>query len=103
MPRGIPKKVVSENREIGGQNGVQGQVEEKKEDVLIDQVEKSKNVSREKTDIEVSREQLKIKLDPSQEFYESPSGYIVIGEKGRGRVFCRQECGGKGMWINPKR
>lgn len=50
-----------------------------------------------------SRKALLHPLDESQEFFESPEGYIVIGEKGRGRAWCRQANGGKGMWINPRR
>jgi hypothetical protein len=50
-----------------------------------------------------SRKALNQKLDPSQQFFESPEGYIVIGEVGRGRVWCRQANLGQGQWINPLR
>ena len=43
------------------------------------------------------------KLTPDQDFYESPEGFIMIGEKGKGRLWCRQMNEGKGGWINPRR
>lgn len=50
-----------------------------------------------------SRKVLEIPLQPSQEFFESPEGFIVIGEKGRGRVWCREANNYQGMFINPRR
>lgn len=61
------------------------------------------NTSGYPDDVWETRKVLKLPLDPNQEFFESPEGYIVIGEKGRGRVWCRQSNGRKGSWINPMR
>lgn len=50
-----------------------------------------------------SRKVLNVPLDVAQEFFESPEGFIVVGEKGRGKVWCRAANGGRGMFINPLR
>lgn len=55
------------------------------------------------TPVEESRTVLEHPLDPGQQFFESPEGFIVIGEKDRGRVWCRAANDGKGMWVNPMR
>lgn len=50
-----------------------------------------------------SRKSLDTVLLPSQKFFESPEGYIVIGEADKGSIWCRQANRGKGMEINPRR
>lgn len=50
-----------------------------------------------------SREALKFPPPPDHIYFESPEGYIVLGEAKNGRVWCNKANGGKGMWINPRR
>lgn len=50
-----------------------------------------------------SRKLLDMPLAPGQAYFESPEGFIMVDEAGRGRVFCRQADQGRGMWINSKR
>lgn len=50
-----------------------------------------------------SREALKHPLPAGMKFFESPEGYIVVGEANREHVFCRHAAHGKGMNINPRR
>ena len=55
------------------------------------------------TAIQSSREVLKHPLPNGQKFFESPEGWIVLGEADKDHVFCRQANGGKGAFINPMR
>jgi hypothetical protein len=50
-----------------------------------------------------SRESLKQVLPSGQKFFESPEGFIVIGEADRTSVWCRAANHGKGLEINPRR
>jgi flagellar biosynthesis GTPase FlhF len=50
-----------------------------------------------------SRKALKQPLAPGMAFYESPEGFVVVGEASRGTVWCHQANHGKGMKINPMR
>lgn len=38
-------------------------------------------------------------LEPTQQYFESPGGEILVGEKSATRHWCRKE----NLWINPKR
>lgn len=60
-------------------------------------------VNKKLTPVEESRKVLKVPLQAGQCFFESPEGFIEIGEKNRHKVWCRAANGGKGMWINPMR
>ncbi len=57
----------------------------------------------EKERIAESRKSLLSPLTPGMQFFESPEGYIVVAEAGRGHVWCRQANNGKGSLINPRR
>ncbi len=72
-------------------------------DFVLKKIEIGPKLTGEAMAIAESRKVLSIPLDASQEFFESPEGYIVIGEKGRGRVWCRAANKGAGMWVNPRR
>ena len=50
-----------------------------------------------------SRKALAQPLAEGQAFFESPEGYIMIGEKEKDHVWCRDMNNGKGGWINPRR
>lgn len=50
-----------------------------------------------------SRKLLEVPLDPGQQYFESPEGEIIVGEKGKDRVWCRSMSKGKGGWANPRR
>lgn len=50
-----------------------------------------------------SRKALETPLEPGQAFFESPEGFIQVGEADAPHVWCRHANGGKGMWINPYR
>jgi hypothetical protein len=64
---------------------------------------KEKPLAPEHERIAESRKALLTPLAPGQQFYESPEGYIVVAEEGKGSVWCRQANHGKGMHINPRR
>lgn len=46
-----------------------------------------------------SRQALKVPCPVGTKFFESPKGYIILGEATRGTVLCREE----GIQINPMR
>lgn len=50
-----------------------------------------------------SRTVLDKPLEPGQQFFESPEGFIEVGEKGKDRVWCRKANNGEGMYINARR
>lgn len=50
-----------------------------------------------------SRKALDKPLEPGQKLFESPEGYIMIGESEKNQVWCRHSNNGKGSWINPRR
>jgi hypothetical protein len=50
-----------------------------------------------------SRKALEQTLPTGMAFYESPEGFIVVAEAGRGTVWCHHADNGKGMKINPRR
>lgn len=107
MPRGRPKKVVEVPVETKAEAvtvvvDAPVVVEEKAPAVKVEEKPKPQMTDFQKKLAE-SRKVLDIPLTASQEFYESPEGFIVIGEKGRGRVWCREANNFKGMWINPRR
>jgi hypothetical protein len=117
MPRGRPRKEKSpdmtpavlpvETKSAAVteviENGMRKEEKETVEEVKVGEDKKDSPLQTEDEKVLESRKVLFMKLDPSQCFYESPEGYIVIGEKGRGRVWCRQANSGKGQWINPMR
>jgi hypothetical protein len=50
-----------------------------------------------------SREALKHPLGPGLKFFESPEGFIMVGEADKDTLFCRHSNKGKGAYINPRR
>jgi hypothetical protein len=42
-------------------------------------------------------------LGPGQQYFEAPTGEILIGSSDATRLFFRAGNNGEGMWINPKR
>ncbi len=50
-----------------------------------------------------SRKALEHPLEKGQKFFESPEGFIVVGEASQEDVWCRKANGGKGMRINARR
>lgn len=60
-------------------------------------------LTQEQKDVAESRKVLAHPVGAGQRFFESPEGFIEIGEADRGRVFCRKANKGAGMWINPMR
>jgi len=50
-----------------------------------------------------SRKALTQPLGPDQKFFESPEGYVMVGEAEKDHIWCRHANGGKGAWINPRR
>lgn len=36
-------------------------------------------------------------------FFESPEGYVMVGEADKSHIWCKQANGGQGGWINPRR
>jgi len=87
---GRPKKVKEVVKEVDAVEEVKGVSEVRKEvaELTPDQIR-----------IAESREVLKHPLEEGQEFFEAPDGFIIVGEKGRGRVFYRAG----NMYINPMR
>lgn len=63
----------------------------------------AKPLTAEQRDILNSREALKHPLDAGQAFFESPSGWIIVAQADRDRVWCQKENGGRGLWINKQR
>ena len=56
--------------------------------------------------IKSSREVIGKPCLPGQKLFEAPNGYVMVGEAGADRVFCRyaeKEPGVMGNWINPMR
>jgi hypothetical protein len=112
MPRGRPKKNAKLDLSPAVAPEVAPVVETKSDAVteVLDNTPKAE-VVKERTDstknpltpIEDSRLALKQPLGEGQQYFESPEGFIVVGEKNRGRVWCRQANLGSGMWINPMR
>lgn len=42
-------------------------------------------------------------LEPGQAYFESPEGFVMVGDADKPHIWCRAANGGKGMYINPKR
>lgn len=70
---------------------------------LVVEAPKGPVLSAEQKRILDSREALKHPLAKGQKFFESPEGYIVVGEDSANDVWCRQANNGKGCKINPRR
>lgn len=60
-------------------------------------------MTEEQREVAESRLALKNPLAAGQMFFESPEGFIVVGEADRAHVWCRKANKGRGMWINPRR
>lgn len=115
MPRGRPKKIVVDGSVAVAEEvkvdeaPIAETVEPMKVATVIDYPPVPKPtppapvLTSEQSRIVKSREILNVPLTKEQEFYESPEGFIVIGERGKGRMWCRDADHGKGMWVNPKR
>lgn len=54
-------------------------------------------------DVAETRTVLEKSLEAGMLFFESPEGYIMVGESDKQQVWCRKANGGQGMNINPKR
>lgn len=85
---------------------------EKAAQALRDAAKAKADAARKKENENLTPEQIKIKdsrkallhhLEDGQAFFESPEGYIVIGETGKDHVWCRAANNGKGMKINKMR
>lgn len=63
----------------------------------------SKPISAEQARINESRKALEHPLAPGTKFFESPEGYIIVGDASKDQVWCRHANNGKGMNINPRR
>lgn len=50
-----------------------------------------------------SRKSLNEPLAPGQKFFESPEGYIEVGNVEDETIWCQRANGGKGLRINPRR
>lgn len=50
-----------------------------------------------------SRSSLLQALDPSQKYFETPEGEVIIGDSEKDRIWSRSMNGGRGGWANPKR
>lgn len=66
-------------------------------------IEKVRAPLTEAEKIAESRKSLLQVLPPTQKFFESPEGFIVIGEADKSSIWCRAANNGKGMEINPRR
>lgn len=61
---------------------------------------------RERTEQEIiadSRKALAAPLMAGQRLFESPEGFVMVGEASEDRMWCRWANKGKGAWINPYR
>jgi hypothetical protein len=78
-------------------------------EIVADVPEKAKNDFREKAELTIaeriaeSRKSLSTTLPPTQIFFETPEGEIIIAEADRDRVWSRTMNNGKGGWCNPRR
>lgn len=50
-----------------------------------------------------SRKLLEQPVPPGMAYFESPEGYVMIGEAKNGTIWCRDSNDGKGQWINQRR
>ena len=106
MPRGYyerknKRNVVNDAPNIEQLGEFSSAVEQKEEPKIVQA--KEPVLTGDAAQIAESRKVLKFPIGSEQCFFESPEGYIVLGEKDRGRVWCRQANGGRGMWINKMR
>lgn len=119
MPRGRPRKIVTEQR-VNLNDGnperkekVNEEKEERKQETEVLTVEPKQAFEpaslREKPEatavdrVTESRKSLDQPLSPGQKYFESPEGFIVIGDAEKDHAWCRQSNNGKGAWINPRR
>lgn len=94
---------VTERPEVYEARAVERDAAQKAQFVAAAVAAQVKPLTAEQKDIANSRESLNHPLDAGQAFFESPSGYIIVAQADRDRVWCQKENKGKGMWINPKR
>lgn len=81
---------------------VRGEVVQSAEDKAL-QAARPVPVSAESVRINESRKALEHPLSAGTKFFESPEGYIVVGDADKPHVWCRQANHGKGCFINPRR
>lgn len=94
---------VSERPEVYEARAAEREVTQKAEFVAAAIAAQVKPLTDDQRDIASSRESLKHPLAAGQAFFEAPSGYIVVAQADRDRVWCQRENGGKGVFINKKR
>ena len=66
-------------------------------------VREPKTATNEAAAIAESRKSLLSPLGKDQKFFESPEGFILIGNADEDSIWCQKANKGKGMKINPRR
>ena len=66
-------------------------------------LEPQRGMTQEELSIAESREVLKQPCPAGMKFFESPEGYVMLGEDKADRIMCHKANGGKGAYINPRR